>query len=189
MFFSFIFVKKHGLENLPEHPDSPSIFVVNHTSCLDIFIMESIMKGYPHIWLFKDAYAKVPLFSILIKRMHIPVKRDSTVAAGKALLKSYKLAKSLTSHVIMFPEGTRHHDGKVHEFNSGFALLAKKLNRPVIPIAISGFNKIMPKKSIFIDYHATQPTMTIGKPLTIGKSESVEDFAQRTHNWFKQLLN
>ena len=146
------------------------------------------MKSYPHIWLVKQAYAKIPLFSILVKRMHIPVHREDSRAAGRALLKAYKQARGITSHIIMFPEGRRYDDGKIHEFNSGFALLAKKLQRPVIPIAISGFEKIMPKGTIFIDYHATQPTMTIGKPITIDKHESIESFTQRVHKWFKEQV-
>lgn len=184
MFFSFLFVKKYGEENLPKYPDAPSIIVLNHTSCLDIFIVESIMSGHPHIWLVKDTYAKIPLFSILVNRMHIPVPRKNTQAAGRALLRAYKQARNTKSHIILFPEGTRHNDGKVHKFNAGFALLAKKLNRPVIPIKLTGFDKIMPKNTIFFDYHATQPTMTIGKPMVIGNNESIENFTQRVQDYF-----
>jgi len=188
MFFSFIFVKVYGEQNLPTYPNSPAIIVVNHTSSLDIFVIESIMKSYPHIWLVKQAYAKIPLFSILVKRMHIPVQRNDSRTAGRALLKAYKQAQEIASHIIIFPEGKRYNDGKIHKFNSGFALLAKKLKRPVIPIAIFGFHKIMPKGTILIDYHATQPTMTIGKPLIIDEHESIEEFTRRVKWWFKEQI-
>jgi 1-acyl-sn-glycerol-3-phosphate acyltransferase len=183
MAFCFLFVKKNGLENLPEYGGNPAIIVANHTSCIDIFLIESIIKNYPHIWITKDTYAKIPLFSILVNRMHVPINKTKPLQAAKVFLKTYKLAKNKKSHVIIFPEGTRYEDGKVHEFNHGFALLAKKLNRPVIPIAISGLHKIFPKKYFFIRYKAAQPTVTVGKPVKIKESESVEEFANRVRNW------
>jgi len=186
MLFSFIHIKISGEENLPKYPNSPSIFVVNHTSAIDIFIIEKLMDGYPHIWLTKHEYNKIPLFSILLKRMHVPVERENSRAAAMALLKAYKRAKNISSHIILFPEGKRHDDGKIHEFNPGFALLAKKLNRPVIPIFISGLHKIFPKHQPLIDYHATRPKLTIGKPFVIKEGERVEEFSERVHAWFLQ---
>jgi len=185
MLFSFIHIKIRGEENLPKYPDSPSIFVVNHTSAIDIFVIETLMSTYPHIWLSKYEYTKIPLFSILLKRMHVPVERENSRAAALALLKVYKQAKSINSHIILFPEGKRYRDGKVHEFNPGFALLAKKLNRPVIPIFISGLHKIFPKTQFLIDYHAARPKLTIGKPFAIKDNESVEEFAKRVRAWFQ----
>ena len=133
----------------------------------------------------KHEYTKIPLFSILINRMHIPVKRDSATKAARAFLRAYHQAKNIDSHIILFPEGTRHDDGKVHDFHPGFALLAKKLNRPVIPIKTTGLHKIFPKGKFLIKYHEAQPIrIVIGKPIYINENESVQDFANRVHNWF-----
>jgi 1-acyl-sn-glycerol-3-phosphate acyltransferase len=188
MIFSFVYVKKRGEENLPKYPDSPAIIVANHTSSIDIFLLESLIGTYPHIWISKSEYLSIPLFSILLKRMHIPVKRESSVDAGRALVKAYKQAQGISSHILMFPEGRRYQDGKVHEFNPGFALLAKKLQRPVIPIAITGLHKIFPKGTFLINYHAARPTLTIGKPITMQDDESTEQFSKRVHDWFTKNL-
>lgn len=190
LIFSFIHIKVRGEEHLPKFPDAPAIIICNHTSALDIFALEHLVGTYPHIWLTKASYTKIPLFSILLKRMHVPVERDNALAAGKAFLKIYKQAKGLSSHIMLFPEGRRHSDGKIHEFNHGFALLAKKLNRPVIPVKITGLHEIFPKGTALrankfpIDYHAARPTLTVGKPMVIQENESIDDFAHRVREWY-----
>ena len=184
MLFSFIYVKKRGEENLPSYPNSPAIIVANHTSCIDVFLLESLIGTYPHIWLSKSEYLSIPLFSILLKRMHIPVKRESGSSGARALIKACNQAKNISSHILMFPEGKRYQDGKVHEFNLGFALLAKKLQRPVIPIYITGLHKIFPKGKFLINYRASWPTLTIGKPLIMKKDESVDQLSKQIRDWF-----
>lgn len=184
MFFSFVFVRIKGEENLPEFPNSPSIIVANHSSSIDIFLMEVLAGTYPHIWLTKKSYLKIPLFSILLRRMHIPVERDDPRSSAQAIIKVCRLAKNLKSHILIFPEGKRYYDGKIHEFNEGVGLLAKKLNRPVVPIFISGLNKIFPKNSFLIHYYDAQPKVTIGKSMIIGENETVEQFTQRVRQWF-----
>jgi 1-acyl-sn-glycerol-3-phosphate acyltransferase len=188
MFFSFIFIKVKGEENLPAFPNSPSIIIANHSSSLDIFLLETIAGRYPHIWLSKESYLKIPLFSILLKRMHVTIQREDSRSAAQALIKICNLAKNLKSHILIFPEGKRYDDGKIHDFNEGIGLLAKKLNRPVIPIFISGLNKIFPKKSLLIHYYDAHPKVIIGKSMIIGENETIEEFTQRVRQWFiKQI--
>ena len=185
--------KIEGKKNLQS--STPAIIVANHSSALDIFIIENLLGSHPHIWMTKHEYTKIPLFSILLKRMHIPVKRNDNIAAARAFLRAYHRAKNLNSHIVLFPEGTRHPDGKIHDFHPGFALLAKKLNRPVIPIAMTNLHKILPKNSLLINYHAKTPTISIGKPMYIETSESpsmnesFQEFATRVQTWIKNKTN
>lgn len=62
-----------------------------------------------------------------------------------------KLAEVLRSgkKVIIFPEGTRSQSSEIGEFKKTFAILSKELNVPVVPVAICGANKALPKKSWF----------------------------------------
>jgi len=188
LFFSFIQVEIEGKDNLPKYAHNPSIIIANHSSSLDIFLLESIVTSYPHIWLTKDIYSKIPFFNILVKKMHISVKRDNPISAVRSLYKVYDLAKGGARHVIMFPEGKRYSDGKVHNFLPGFAILSKKLKRPVIPVAISGLHKIFPKKQLLIDSRASKVKLVIGKPFFYEKGESEKEFIKKIHDWFAQKL-
>jgi 1-acyl-sn-glycerol-3-phosphate acyltransferase len=188
VFFSFIFVRVEGGNNLPEYPNNPAILVANHSSALDIFLIESIIGSYPRVWMSKDLYGKIPIFSIIIKRMHVLVKRENPRKALEALLKVYNLVKNRNSHVVLFPEGRRFDDGKVHVFLPGFAILAKKLNRPVIPIAIKGVNKIMSKKKFVIDSRASDVKIIIGEPVFCGPDESERDFVKRVRDWYLKCI-
>jgi 1-acyl-sn-glycerol-3-phosphate acyltransferase len=186
VFWSFLIVKTKGEENLPKFPQQPAIFVMNHASAIDIFLAEDLLGTYPHIWMSKHEYSKIPLFGILMKRMHVPVNRENPRAAVKALIKTYEQAKFSGAHVLMFPEGTRYSDGKVHDFLPGFAVLAKKLNRPVIPVAIHESHKIFPKNSFLIDPRAADIKIEVGQPLNLQENESEKEFVERVRGWFVQ---
>lgn len=184
---AFLDVKIEGKENLPKFPNSPAIIVANHSSSLDIFLLEALLGTYPHMWLTKDLYAKVPLFNILVKRMHVPVKRENPRDAIRSLFKAYEIARDKKNHIILFPEGKRYDDGKVHQFLSGFAVLAKKLKRPVIPVFIDGVYKIFPKKRLIIDSRASQVKLIIGKPFFYKKDETEKEFVNRIRDWFPSI--
>lgn len=172
-----------GLQNLPSYPGQPSILIMNHTSSLDIYLMEVLLKGYPHVWLSKAAYAKIPFFNILLRRMHIMVDRENARAAGKALVKMYKRVHDKKSHCVLFPEGKRFGDGKIHDFMPGFALLSQKLKRPVIPIYVDNMHNVHPKGqfSIATTEHVS---VTVGKPMGQGEGETLDQFISRVKNWF-----
>ena len=185
---SFINIKIDGKNNLPKYPNSPSIIIANHSSALDIFLIESILSSYPRTWLCKDSYAKIPIFGTIAKRMHVPVKRENPKQAIRALFKVCEIAKLGPKHIILFPEGTRHSDGKIHTFLPGFAILAKKLNYPVIPIAIKGVNKIFPKKSLLVDSKAKTAKLIVGKPFFYNNQKTQKEFIEKVENWFKDMV-
>ena len=50
--------------------------------------------------------------------------------------------------VVVFPEGARTLDGKVHAFRRGAYTLAVEFGLPVVPITIDGAFKVMPRTAI-----------------------------------------
>jgi long-chain acyl-CoA synthetase len=60
--------------------------------------------------------------------------RRSFAHAGEAMDHGYS--------VLIFPEGTRSRDGKLHSFRSGIGLLAQQSRVPVLPIALLGIGEI-----------------------------------------------
>ncbi|MBD3231597.1 hypothetical protein GF322_02950 [Candidatus Dependentiae bacterium] len=185
---SFLKIKVINQENLPSIK-TPSIIIANHCSALDIFLLEALIGNQPHFWISKDTYAKIPLFNIIVKRMHIFVKRDDSIHSAKAFVKILQLMKTNSKHLLLFPEGKRFNDGKIHDFMPGVSLFAKKLNLPVIPILIKGTNKIFPKKSFLIDSTASEVKLIVGKPFYYKNESKEEDFVFTMQEWFTQTLD
>ena len=72
----------------------------------------------------------------------VPIDRNaSMVAAMRAVIARLKAGKAVT----IFPEGARTSDGRLGEFKSGFALIAKKARVPIVPVAIVGAWECWPK--------------------------------------------
>ncbi len=61
-----------------------------------------------------------------------------------------KLAEVLKQgkKIMIFPEGTRSKDGEIGTFKRAFAILARELNVPVVPVLIKGAFEALPTGSI-----------------------------------------
>ena len=88
---------------------------------------------------------------------------------------------------MIFPEGKRYIDGEIHNFYEGFAVAAKRLNRPVVPVLIKNLNKIFPPDSILIGYEKLE--IVIGKPFEYNIENSTEEFKNTVHEWFVGNMN
>jgi 1-acyl-sn-glycerol-3-phosphate acyltransferase len=67
--------------------------------------------------------------------------------------------------LIMFPEGTRSPDGTMKTALPGAVLIATRLNMPIIPVGITGSDKLKNLKRAF--WHHPKITVNIGKPFTL----------------------
>jgi 1-acyl-sn-glycerol-3-phosphate acyltransferase len=52
--------------------------------------------------------------------------------------------------IAIFPEGTRSTDGEIHELKAGAMKIVTKAKVPILPVAISGTEKSMPRGSLYI---------------------------------------
>jgi len=100
----------------------------------------------------------------------------------RSLLNAVQALEKYRAHAIIFPEGGRHTDGEIHKFFGGFALLARKTGRPVIPVRIFNLNKVYPAGA-FLAYR--YPIyVVIGKPMYLYEGENDEAFKNRVYQWF-----
>ncbi len=188
LFLNSVKYKIRGKNNLLYFRSQPAIYIANHSSSLDIPMLEIILQDQPKIWVSKTSYTTIPLFGFILKRMHIVVDRENPFSTKKVLSQAIKLTKNKNRHLLIFPEGRRFDDGKVHKLFSGFAVLAEKLNRPVIPIAIHGFNKILPKKNLCIDSGTGAAKISIGSPILHSDFATREEFVNNVQEWFEKEL-
>ncbi len=173
--------------SLPTFPHDPAIIIMNHPSTLDIPAIEVLIGMYPRIWISKKEYGDIPLFGFLVRRMHVLLDRENPRAALKSLITTCELAQIAPSHILIFPEGTRASDGALQPFLSGFVMLAKKLKRPVIPVAINGSFELMSKQTNKI--RSGEISLVVGEHLLQAADESDTKFLQRVTLWFKNNVH
>ncbi len=181
---TFLDITYKGLENIPK--DQPVIFAANHQSTLDIPLVGVLSKGVPHVWLAKaelmdSVFVRwvVPLISVLV----------DVSSPRNAMLSLRKILNVVNNHyrnLIIFPEGTRRIDGKIHEFFGGFTILAKKTGRLVVPVCIIGVNKAYPPDTFWLYLYPI--TVIVGKPFLYEATDTDETFKNRVHDWFVQQM-
>jgi len=179
LFSLFVPIRVHGLENIPKNEHV--LFVGNHQSAIDGPALGLILNGKPHSWLILDYYAKIPIIGFIIRKMFIPVKQDQSLDASKALFRAVRMAKN-QFNIIIFPEGGRYIDGKIHHFFEGFAVIAKKANMQVVPVYMPNNGKIYPPYSFIMYYHPLE--IFIGPPIALQADESIKAFSLRAKEWF-----
>ncbi len=137
------------------------IYVTNHASMFDI---PAVLATFPHVRImFKKELSYVPIWGWSLRwGHHIMVDRAKGSEAMKSLDRAANDIKSGGS-VILFAEGTRTRDGKLLPFKRGAFTLAAKSGVPIVPIAINGSFKILPKHSL--DIRPSPIELVVEKPI------------------------
>jgi 1-acyl-sn-glycerol-3-phosphate acyltransferase len=177
--FSFLPIHYKGIENIPHEP---CIIVANHQSSYDIPLIGYALKARPHVWLAWAALEKGPLIGFLVKRIAVLVDMTSPIKGLRTLVQAINIVTEHPWDLIIFPEGGRYIDGKIHPFFGGFSTLAKKIGRPIVPMKISGADTAYPPKTFWMHYNPI--SLTIGQPMHMEPGETEEAFKDRVYNWF-----
>jgi 1-acyl-sn-glycerol-3-phosphate acyltransferase len=137
-----------GYEHLPA--DQSCIFMSNHVSNLDPPVIIPILPRRCSVLLKKELMS-IPILGMAMRLAHfVPVERGSRRDAAKASVEA--AAKALRSglDMLVFPEGTRSIDGRLASFKKGPFFLAQETGAPIVPIAISGTERMMGKGSALV---------------------------------------
>ena len=168
-----------GQENMPHEP---AVIVANHQSYLDIPLLVMVMHRYPHLWMALSYLMSWRLLRFILPKVAVLVDTSSPLAGMRSLIAAIKKVNGKRTHVVIFPEGGRYDDGKIHDFFAGFVILAKKMNRPIVPVFIKGVNVVYPRDSFWVT--RAPVTIIIGKPMRMEEGELDEIFHDRVHQWF-----
>ena len=128
-----------GAEHIPDQ--GGVLFVSNHISAYDTVMLPAMILKY-RPWKMVWAPAKEELFSnpllgVLFRSWGaFPVKRGRDLRAGKELGRLLK-----DDAVMLFPEGTRHKDGRLGPGNRGVGKLIYEQQPLVIPVSLNGLNR------------------------------------------------
>src|SRR5207244_92149 len=113
----------------------PVILASNHASYLDPFLVGASVSREIN-YLARDDLFRFPVIGWLFHRWHaVPVNREGGGAKGLKAILERLLAGGA---IILFPEGTRTHDGKLQPARSGIGLTVIKSSAPVVPVRVFG---------------------------------------------------
>ena len=134
-------VAVEGLSHLV--PGKTYVFVSNHQSIYDTPVLFASLPYQLRI-IAKASLARFPVLGWHLKRgRHLFVDRRHPDRAG--ILNRWRSLISEGLSLMIFAEGTRSPDGHVARFKAGSFLLAIEAGLPVVPVAVIGTRKVMPK--------------------------------------------
>lgn len=139
-------MRVEGRERLPWK--GAAVLVSNHESLGDILALFGLYR--PYKWVSKASVFKVPFLGWnMVLNRYVPLVRGDAASIAKMMERCGQwLDRGVP--VLLFPEGTRSVDGEVKAFKDGAFRLAVAKRCPVIPIAIHGMRRALPKHGFVI---------------------------------------
>lgn len=168
----------HGLEHIPAH--GPYILAPNHQSFLDgpLVVNHLPSKVLRNTCFYaKKDHVRGPVMRLLARNYNVVIMdmntlKDSIRALGQILAEG--------KNVVIFPEGTRTRNGKVGKFKKTFAILAKELEVPIIPVRIEGAYEAWPRDRKFP--RCRKVSVTYLPPVLPTAEESYDTLAERVRS-------
>ena len=141
-------VQIEGMENMPV--GRACILMSNHVSNLDPPILMPAIPVRSSV-LLKKELMKIPILGPAMRlAKFVPVERGSRKESAQAMVAAAAGALASGLPIAVFPEGTRSLDGRLSKFKKGPFFLAQQTGAPIVPVAISGTEKMLKKGSAWI---------------------------------------
>lgn len=130
------------------------ILISNHASHLDaVSIAASVPTRYwldLYIAAAKDYFFTNPLFTFFSQHCLGAIPIDRKDRRGEAIRLITTLLTDLPRiWLILFPEGTRSRDGKIHDFKRGVSVFAERTQTPILYLYLEGNGALWPKGAPF----------------------------------------
>ncbi len=168
-----------GINHLRDMNES-CIIVGNHMSTLETFILPSIIRPYmPVTFVVKQALAELPFFGKVLESRDVIVvgRTNPRQDLQNMLTEGQKRLESGVSLVI-FPQSTRSTVFNPAKFNSIGAKLARKTQKPIIPLALK--TDAWPQGKFIKDFGPLDREKTIH--MAFGPPIYVQDQGKIEHN-------
>ncbi len=170
-------VKIFGKENI----NKADIYVANHTSFIDPFIMLALI-GDAGI-LVKTKYKRNPFILIFFYIFNfVSISKDDILSVQNAYKKCAEVLNE-NHRLIVFPEGQRSRTCRLADFKKSAFKLAKELNKTVATCTIRFSGKFMAKgqKSFRPKFMQTL-TICIGEPINPQNCRNADAISAKAYN-------
>ncbi|WP_028935165.1 lysophospholipid acyltransferase family protein [Pseudonocardia spinosispora] len=157
-----------GTGNVPR--SGRVIIASNHCSFIDSVII-ALLSPRPVHFLAKAEYFRARGVTGLLMRWvlaavgSVPVERGTHHAARAALDAGHRILTEERAFGI-YPEGSRSRDGRLYRGRTGVAWLALTADAPVVPVALSGTDRLQPIGRRLPRFHRV--TVRFGPPVDLG---------------------
>jgi 1-acyl-sn-glycerol-3-phosphate acyltransferase len=178
-------IKVEGWENL-NGIQKPMLFICNHLSNSDALVLNTTFKEQDLAFV-----AGVKLTGNVLTNLGMHITKTINIkpnAADKDAISNVVKHLKAGNNVMIFPEGTRSRTGGMTEAKKGIVLIQRLSKATVIPVGMSGTDKLLPindKDMALEDFHCSDVTVNIGKPVAIpskGKEEDRREYDDRVLN-------
>jgi 1-acyl-sn-glycerol-3-phosphate acyltransferase len=133
----------------PPWPSVQTVYVSNHTSSLDIFILVAL--GMPNTRFFLSGFLRkiLPLGAIsAMMGTFFTVPQSDPAGRVRVFARAARILKRTRESVYLSPEGERITTGTVGHFNKGAFHLATDLHAPIVPMLIVIPPEVDPKRGL-----------------------------------------
>jgi 1-acyl-sn-glycerol-3-phosphate acyltransferase len=178
-------MRVHG----PAFPRGQTIYVSNHTSTLDLFVLVAL--GLPNCRFFLSGFLRklIPLGVISwMMGTFFTVPQDRPVERTRIFRNAERTLRRTRESVYLSPEGGRIRTGAIGPFNKGAFHLATNLQVPIVPFYIRIPDIVDPGMgyaagSGIVDVFVLPPVETTGWVLAdlMANKEQVRDLFVRVH--------
>jgi 1-acyl-sn-glycerol-3-phosphate acyltransferase len=129
-------------------PAKAYVMVANHQSFLDILILFRLFRHFK--WVSKIENFRVPFIGWnMALNGYIKLRRGQRESVEQ-MFRQCEQALATGSSIMMFPEGTRSPTGHLRAFKTGAFELAKRAQRPILPLVIEGTGNALPKRGFVL---------------------------------------
>lgn len=154
------YIKVRGREHIPQ--TGPCLLVSNHVSMTDPACLMAYVPRQAHFM------TKAELFDEFPWKYILPPGEPIVVHRGRADRQALRQAEEFLKRgdaVAIYAEGTRAKAGEAQEARAGVVFLAQRTKVPIVPVAISGTEKLFSKR--FPWYRRARVELTFGKPFLL----------------------
>lgn len=133
-------VEVHGAEHVPR--SGPVILAPVHRTIIDFFVVSEVTPRKIFYMAKEEIWRSARLGALVGSLGAFPVNRSG---ADRLALDRAKAVLDRGDVLILFPEGTRRRGPVVAEILEGAPFLAARSQAPMVPIAMSGLDRVLPQ--------------------------------------------
>lgn len=171
-----------------EFSNERAIYVCNHASPIDIFLMMWLTPTGT-VGIAKKEIIWYPLFGQLyVLANHLRIDRSNPYAAIQSMKEVAHAVVKNNLSLIIFPEGTRSKNGRLLPFKKGFVHLALQTRLPIVPMVFTGTHHAWRKGGL----HVRPAPITVNylRPIKTDDwtEDKVNDYVRLLHDIYVENL-